>query len=175
MKVYLYIFSTLFLTFFSHSFSFETLPFDTIDAAASMIENEGPASVWNSPLAEYHDREVLLKGFLFKTKDGQWILSKQPDLKSCCAGSPKKVGKQIYLDYSFPQESLNSLVDLQGTFTIDIKKDLQGNTVQVYHLRDVKVLSTPKRLSPLSILAICSFTVLAISFAIRKKRLVNER
>lgn len=48
-------------------------------------------------LAEHVGTRVTLRGFVYQTPSGEWILAGQPNLKSCCIGAEHKKEAQIYL------------------------------------------------------------------------------
>jgi hypothetical protein len=59
--------------------------------------------------------KLELKGFLFQSNDGAWILSKDPDLKSCCIGSAHKRDSQVTLLGEFSTYSTNKPLQVTGT------------------------------------------------------------
>jgi hypothetical protein len=99
-------------------------------------------------LEDVHLKEVLLKGFLFKSPKGLWLLSSEPDLKSCCAGSPTKVFKQVFLEGSFQDALINQLVTMRGVFTVDPKRNLNGELIQVYLLKESLLTANEERKVP---------------------------
>lgn len=60
--------------------------------------------------------KATVRGFLYQTKDGDWILSEDPQLKSCCINAPGKMGEQIVLDGEF--QPSGRAVDVKGTLQI---------------------------------------------------------
>lgn len=71
---------------------------------------------------------VTIRGFLYQSTDGEWILADQPNLKTCCVG--KKVG-QIFLDGDFSEIPTYKPVSITGTLTL--KNDL-------YHLENTELV-----------------------------------
>lgn len=57
---------------------------------------------------------IELKGFLFPTSDGGWILSSEPGLKSCCVGSIHKQASQITLLGDFSGCSRHKPTEVRG-------------------------------------------------------------
>lgn len=66
-------------------------------------------------LSQWKEGEKIeIRGFLYQGKNGEWILSGEPNLKSCCVGSMEKRSQQIILHDTFSQEQINKVVHLQG-------------------------------------------------------------
>jgi hypothetical protein len=57
---------------------------------------------------------LSLKGFLYQTAEGSWILSANPHLKSCCIGCSEKQHSQIYLSDEYSSFNKNRPLYVQG-------------------------------------------------------------
>ena len=69
--------------------------------------------------AKFYDlQEITVRGFLYQTSEGQWILSTEPNLKTCCVGSKQKAHKQIALEKSFEGIKADHVIALKGKFNI---------------------------------------------------------
>lgn len=73
---------------------------------------------------------VEVKGFAYKKPDGDWILSDEPQLKSCCVGSFSKADSQVHFQTSsdLPKEQV---IIVQGNLR------LEGNR---YYLENSNVI-----------------------------------
>ncbi len=79
---------------------------------------------------------VSVRGFLYQTPEGFWVLSQEPDLKSCCKGSKGKVMEQIYLEGGLPIEGSESVVLVSGIFNINPKHNEKGELIQYYSIKE---------------------------------------
>lgn len=105
----------------SRALSFQDLSgVNTIESAASM----------------YHGREVTVRGFLYQSLDRRWILASEPNLKTCCVGSPRKVWQQIIVDGEFESVPSNKVVQIAGTLIVDPVRDDKNALTQVFRLEN---------------------------------------
>lgn len=91
---------------------------------------------------EIHPNEkgiVTLRGFLYQTPEGVWVLSQEPNLKSCCVGSASKVMNQLYVDGNFPDVPAGQVVSLSGVFKVDPKYTNEGKLTQYYTLSEAAI------------------------------------
>lgn len=62
-------------------------------------------------------KTIQVKGFLFQSEQDVWILSQEPNLKSCCVGNKLKQDSQIVLDGNFNKKRINQVVLIEGVFS----------------------------------------------------------
>ena len=170
MKTFLSVLILCTVIFSNNAWSLERLDFTLISHTAGQFKNEGIDAIFNSDLQKLDQKEIVVRGFLFQTSTGSWILSEKPDVKSCCAGSPAKAIQQIFLDGSYNKSDINKAVTMQGNFLIDIQKDEQNKTTQYYRLSSAKKISNSRRRSPFAIISITTLAVVASAAFIKNKR-----
>jgi hypothetical protein len=86
-------------------------------------------------------QKVQISGFAYQAKNGQWILSPDPQLKSCCIGSVAKAQQQIVLEGTFFSLPPAKALIIEGDLVID-----SSQSIGYYSLYDIKILndsSTP--------------------------------
>lgn len=66
-------------------------------------------------LNSYANQKVQIRGFLYPLNEDKWILSSEPNLKSCCIGSKAKSQQQLIVKGKFENVS-DSVVTLEGIF-----------------------------------------------------------
>lgn len=128
-----------------------------------------------SQFQDVHQSEVRLRGFLFKSPSGRWLLSAEPDLKSCCAGSPLKVSKQVFLDGNYEEEGINKLVEMRGIFTIDLKRNHEGELVQVFALREAILTDEVQQTTPWITLLVLAVGSLGGGWLIWRRYCIRNR
>lgn len=92
----------------------------------------------------FHGQSVNIRGFLYQEPEGQWILASEPNLKTCCMGTSKKVAQQIFLSGPFAAETLRHAVTVQGDFVIKPIWNKDGSLRQLYQLDNPILISSAK-------------------------------
>lgn len=93
-----------------------------------------------------------VRGFLYQTPSGEWILSTEPHLKTCCAGSQSKVKDQIYLVGILEEASAGSVVEVSGNYKISPQYSLEGALTRYHTIENPTIHSAEKNLSTLILL-----------------------
>lgn len=88
---------------------------------------------------KYHNKEVVIRGFIYETAGGEKILAAQPDVKSCCVGSKDKTSEQILLVGNITLEDASKAYLVQGKFVVDPKKDESNKIVSLYRLEEASI------------------------------------
>lgn len=86
------------------------------------------------PIRAMDHQIVTVRGFWHPLNASEGILTPQPNLRTCCIGSPKKIYTQIVVKdvgFQFPP---NKIATLEGEFRIKPEYDDQNNLTQVYVL-----------------------------------------
>jgi hypothetical protein len=165
MKIYLVVMLLWGSYAYCNTASRSTLTFQRLQEVADDFVSE------NSKEENFHQKEVYLRGFLFKSEKGQWILSSEPNLKTCCIGSSKKVLSQVLLEGHFQDSFVNEAVTLQGLLLIDPQRDRDGNLVQMYILKNAEITEKNPKTIPWTSLGFIAIGLLVggLVFKNRKK------
>lgn len=116
-------------------------------------------------LSQWKEGEKIeIRGFLYQGKNEEWILSGEPNLKSCCVGSVEKISHQLILHDTFSQEQINKVVHLQGILH---KQD------HLYFLDEIKLIENTSHSHGLINLAFASLILLF--FLIYRISLKNKK
>ncbi len=83
-----------------------------------------------------HQQTVTVRGFLYQTSSGNWVLASDPGLKSCCIGAQNRVERQIFIEGNVGSPTPGRVYTLEGQFLIKPVKDSTGQLQQLYHLRN---------------------------------------
>lgn len=121
-------------------------------------------------LPAWDGKDVILRGYLFVSSEGTWVLSGDPHLRSCCVAKPQKLGSQIIIRERLNERKrVHQLVTLQGTFGIQDKQDDKGEPLRLYTLKNVRVVETTFPFKT-TIIGILLMVLMGMFFyAIRKK------
>jgi hypothetical protein len=118
------------------------------------------------------NQEVIVRGFIYSLNANEWILSSEPNLKTCCIGSPQKMKNQLFFKSVLKNISSNQVVSIQGMLTIKRVWDEKSQSfISRYHLENVKLLEeNEKNYSWMTgLLAVLIGTTVFYRFLVRKK------
>ncbi len=108
------------------------------DAEACVLSQEGIASL-HSKYSKWNNQTVTIRGFLYQSEDGRWILASSPNLKTCCVGHAAKVVTQVSVHGNSLESSPDRVIALNGTFVIEPTFDNQKALTGLFQLRNVTV------------------------------------
>jgi hypothetical protein len=72
-------------------------------------------------IREFDNQLVQVQGFWTPLSEQSGILACQPNVKSCCAGNPEFIHRQIFLSNVFDSLPSDQIVEVEGFFSIDPK------------------------------------------------------
>ena len=75
--------------------------------------------------------ELSLRGFLYKTDQGEWILSAEPNLKSCCVGTKSKAQSQVALSGNLDESHLQKAVTVKGNWSKEPRYQIKNAEIEV--------------------------------------------
>lgn len=101
-------------------------------------------------VGKFSHQKVRIRGFIFKSDSGEWILAAEPNLKSCCVGSRERANQQIVILGEVGEIGMSGqVIDVEGTLVIDPIKDSDGRWRRIYTLNEAVVIQEVSRDSPL--------------------------
>lgn len=121
---------------------------------------------------EYSGEEVQVRGFYYETAEGRHVLASQPNLRSCCVGSRKKVSEQIALIGDLPAIPLKRAVTLQGNFSADPTYNEDDELIGLYYLKNIKLIDDiddTKVYSLVAFFVIVFFMIVGVAVYRRRK------
>ena len=81
----------------------------------ALLQAEEPTKATFESLSSYlTGQEIIIRGFLYKSPNHQWILTSEPNLKSCCVGAFHKATHQITLEGVFAEQDINRVISVRG-------------------------------------------------------------
>lgn len=112
-------------------------------SAPSNMPAQAMAKEVQERLQPWIGEPTTLRGFLYKSTDGRWVLSDQPDLKTCCVGTSNHLLKQVTLLGTFDAPSPSSVVSVKGIFSVEPKYDNRGELISLLYLKDSQLVQEP--------------------------------
>lgn len=113
-----------------------------------------------TPLVSLNGQTVKIRGFIYQQKNGQWILSAMPNVKSCCLDNNQVTGVPLLLAFNSIQEHYTTAISLEGNLYSDEKEDLTKS----YRLEAAQVLEKSKFSWVYAIVLISLFTAVVYIF-----------
>ncbi|MDP1836227.1 MAG: hypothetical protein Q8K75_09935 [Chlamydiales bacterium] len=114
-------------------------------SASNNIPPQAIAKEAQQRLQPWVGEETTLRGFLYKSIDGRWVLSDQPDLKTCCVGTSNHILKQVTLLGTFDAPSPSSVVVVKGIFSIEPNYNDKGELTSLLYLKESKLVDEPSQ------------------------------
>ena len=102
--------------------------------ASSNLFGSSPMSTWEDFTSE-EGNQIVIRGFLYPRDNKDWVLAKEPNLKSCCVGSPNKAKSQIVLMGDFPDQASLKTVIVSGILH---KREVEGK--EIYTLSEPQII-----------------------------------
>lgn len=135
-------------------FGYDVLTFQTLID----LEREYPdREELTKKLKQWDKHEVEIRGFVYQDEEGNWILSCQPDVPSCCR-SKDNVCHQIVLEGEVGSPKNQSIADVRGQLYLS---ENQKQSNKLLRIRDPHV--KPVEGSSISmILAFAGIALLAV-------------
>lgn len=116
------------------------LSFQKLEGLEDYYDRETALRHLEREFREYNHREVTMRGFLYQDKESdRWLLSAEPNLKSCCIGTSAKIATQVVVLGDIKVPSVFCPVTVQGTFELNPQWNAEGNITQIYRLEQATV------------------------------------
>lgn len=154
------------------SWAMDSVHFDALESRAQLIENKDFKTLDPSILEE---SEIIIRGFLAQSPDGDWLLVDKPNIRSCCLGKTENLKRQLTLKGSFSENDLNRALTLSGTLAIELKKNDRNEIQQFYTLNHAQPYPKHQKRLPLAFLMTLGGTALCGTLYVRRKKISAKR
>lgn len=115
------------------------LSFQKLEGLEDYFDRETALKHLEREFRAYNHHEVTMRGFLYQDKEKRWLLSAEPNLKSCCLGTSAKIATQVVVLGEIQEPSFICPVTVEGKFKLEPQWDSEGNLKQIYCLEQAKV------------------------------------
>lgn len=88
----------------------------------------------------WNGRQVKIRGFLYPCGENCWVLSKEPNLKSCCLRASHHVLEQVRVEGAGFKPSETRVVALEGRFLVRPERAADGELKSLLFLSEGKIL-----------------------------------
>jgi hypothetical protein len=122
-------------------------------------------------IAKKWDRQpVAIRGFLYSTSDGFWILSPEPTIKSCCLGTVEKAHQQIAIEFNTtpPTSASHQPVTLEGLFFFTPRSYDKSPKIPLYQLKQARIATETSTPFLWILVVLGIFAVLSWGFSLKK-------
>lgn len=108
---------------------------------------------------------IEIRGFLYKTEDSGFILAAEPNLRTCCVGSPIRAYKQLCILGNINSTmSQNYAITLRGNLIINFEKDFP------FQLENAMVINEKKQSLHMVLIGSIVAFVCSSAFIWKKRR-----
>lgn len=114
------------------------------DADACDLTEKGIESL-QARYANWNNSRVTIRGFLYQSQEGRWILASSPNLKTCCVGHASKAIKQVTVHGGTLAASPDRVIALSGTFIVEPAFNDQNALTGLFHLKDATMMPQDPR------------------------------
>lgn len=146
----------------------QALSFQRLEGLPDYLPQESAVQHLERNLAEYHQKEVQIRGFLYQKENGCWVLAPEPNLKSCCVGSKENVAQQLIIEGEIADASPSRSISLRGHFSVAPQWESDGTMTQLYKLEKSIVLPEGWPLSTIVFAGVLIFSLLLIWILMRR-------
>lgn len=149
------------------------LSFHQLAGLHDFISKDASIMQLKRELSQFHQQNVMIRGFLYKNADGLFILSSEPHLKSCCVGSTEKISQQIFLPNGTEIINSDNAVSVVGQFYVNPEWDENGKLIKLFQINEAQITNE----NPLPITTIilsvlmCGLVLWLLKLNIRKPSL----
>lgn len=117
------------------------LSFHQMKAMEDYLPKDAAIQLLQRQLSDFQNKSVQIRGFLYQTSQNAWVLSSEPNLKSCCVGNVKKIAHQMIVLGDIPKNLQGRSVTVTGIFSINPNWNDQGELTQLYTISQATVVS----------------------------------
>lgn len=111
----------------------------TMDVLQGNSNLQDDETLFSQAYALWNNRHVEVRGFLYQMDNGMWVVAREPNLKTCCFGSPHHLLEQIVVEGEGLHPSESQVVTIRGHFLVKPERDENSHLEKLLYLTDAKI------------------------------------